>query len=121
VDREKLKRGGNAIRLRRHELEMSLQDVEKISGIPNQLISRVETARIDRPPFEYIVKIGDALGWTPNKMAVIYGLWDTDEPITDDRVMEVRRMMKGLPHIEVDNLIETMAALALQAQRRHST
>lgn len=97
------------MRLRRHELQMSLEDVAKASGIPNQLISRVETARIERPAFEYLVRIGRVLGWSPQQVAIIFGQWEGESPVvTDDRAEFVRQTILSLPPDKAEKLLSTL-------------
>ncbi len=60
---------GELIALSRELKGWSLRELEKRSGVSNALISQIETGHIAEPSFRKIVRLGNALGLSLNRLA----------------------------------------------------
>ena len=53
----------------RKEKGISLRELERLTGITNSGLSQIETGWVKEPGFRFVVKIGRALGLSPDDLA----------------------------------------------------
>jgi hypothetical protein len=95
-----------------------------VTGVSRHSISRYETGRTESLPFVEIVKIGSALGLTPNDLAVLANLLPSSEGLREHGPRERLVLLcsastVGLDEEQVEDLITVLEiGLAFVRRRR---
>src|SRR5947207_15971696 len=76
--------------LRRHRIaaRLSQEEMAKKAGMSQKKYSQIEQGNVQDPGLKDVVEIGRALGFTPNQIAEVAGLWfptREDDLIQDER------------------------------------
>lgn len=87
---------GKVIRRTRLQYDWSIDDLSKKTGVPRDEVSRIETGATKKPSYESITKLGLALGWEPNKIASMTGMWDKPVESHDERIDYLLATLKRL-------------------------
>lgn len=110
-------------RLRALRGQQTQEKIGSLAGVPDYVLARYERGETDKPAYQYIITIGTALGYSPNEIAALAGLY-TLEGMEDEQFGERRRSLKNLENIfmtlsesEQDTLLD-MISLMIEAVNR---
>lgn len=84
---------------RRQKLGLSQVELHKRAGVSQNLISKLERAAQREPSFITLVKVGAALGLSPNELATLLGVWypSGEEELPDPRIQQWQAAFRTLP------------------------
>lgn len=99
---EQAKELGRQLRSRREELELSLRDLERLAGVDNGTIARIEQGAFAAPAPDKLSRIADALGLS---LADVFALADYASPNELPSFQPyLRTKYRGLPTEAVEQL-----------------
>ena len=110
MDREQAKELGRRLRARREELELSLRDLERLAGVDNGTIVRIEQGMFTAPAPDKLSRLADALGLT---LADVFALADYAAPSQLPSFQPyLRSKYRDLPPEAVEQLERSFQRLA---------
>ncbi|GEM_PF-3322455 len=95
----KTREGGNFLRNRRKLLGLTIEDVKRDTGLESSDISRLENGRISGPSLDKVITYAAYLGFTPNEIAIAYGLWSPlqNRSKDDERIARISESLARMP------------------------
>lgn len=62
-------------RLRALRGEKTQEQIGALSGVPDYVLARYERGDTEKPAYQHVISIGNALGYEPNEIAALAGLY----------------------------------------------
>lgn len=108
--------------LRRHRIAARLSQEEMASKteMSQKKYSQIESGKVQDPGFRDLANIGRVLGFTPNKVAELAGLWIADREeslVHDDRWDYVQAFIRRADTAQMEWFLNMAYSAALGAER----
>lgn len=117
---EKVKQAGHQLKVARLNAGLTLEDIERKTGLNSADTSRMETGRTGSPSLDKSVRYAAAIGISPNRLAKLYGLWYGADEEEDPKLTRLLSLARELSDSDKDRLIDMVEVLSRHSQEKVS-